>query len=172
MKSLRGHEIVESARKAKRSFGANCPKKFGGAAAIEILRAELKKEGVATSRRDVFVKGCLSEIDLIVPQKNAKPLLNLLYKPYEVRFALEVKKSGSFGRRGRQKIKMDFNALRKLGIKCAYLTFEDRKNYRWRPTQRAVGFPCFALAWHKNTDGPLERTGVDEGWEALVNFLR
>jgi len=160
-------------RKAKMVFGDNYPKKFGGAAAIEILRAELKKEGIKTSRRDVFVKGFHSEIDLIVPKKNAKkPFLNLLYEPDEVSVALEVKKSGSFGEQGRDKIRTDFGSLKKLGVKCAYVTFEDRENYRWRPTKKTVGHPCFALAWHKNTDEPLEPTKDDEGWEALVKFLR
>ena len=77
--SARGREIVERLRKAKSSFGDHYPKKFGGAAAIEILRAELSKEGILTSVRDVFVKGCSSEIDLLVPKKNATPWLALLY---------------------------------------------------------------------------------------------
>ena len=149
-------------------------KKFGGAAAVETLRAELKKEGIKTSRRDVFIKGFPSEIDLIVPRKKAKPcLLDLLYEPEKVSVALEVKKSGSFGKQGIVKIKNDFKGLRGLGVKCAYVTFEDRNNYRWRPTQdRLDGFRCFALAWHKKTDGPLEPTKKSEGWEALVKFLR
>jgi len=172
MNSTRGQKIVESVRKAKKCFGANYPKKFGGAAAIEILRAALKKEGIKTSIRDVFVKGFHSEIDLIVPQKKAKPLWHLLYKPDEVSVALEVKKIGSFGKQGRDKIRKDFRGLRKLGVKCAYVTFEDRENYRWRPTKETLGFPCFALAWHKLTDGPLEPTKDDEGWEAFVKFLR
>jgi hypothetical protein len=176
MNSARGRKIVESLRKAKKRFGASCPcpKKFGGAAAVETLRAELKKEGIKTSRRDVFIKGFPSEIDLIVPRKKAKPLLlDLLYEPEKVSVALEVKKSGSFGKQGIVKIKNDFKGLRRLGVKCAYVTFEDRKNYRWRPTRdRLDGFRCFALAWHKKTDGPLEPTENSEGWEALVKFLR
>jgi len=172
MNSARGREIVESLRKAKARFGDNYPKKFGGAAAIEILRAALREEGIMTSRRDVFVKGFPSEIDLIVPQKNTAPWLDLLYEPKDVSVALEVKKIGSFGEQGRDKIKRDFTGLKGLGVKCAYVTFEDRENYRWRPTKKTLGFPCFALAWHKFTDGPLETTKHDEGWEALVKFLR
>ncbi len=93
--SVRGHQIVESLRKAKQNFGDSYPKKFGGAAAIEILRVALNEEGIMTSRRDVFVKGFSSEIDLLVPRKDAAPWLELLYEPQEVVVAFEVKKTGS-----------------------------------------------------------------------------
>ncbi|MCG6535978.1 MAG: hypothetical protein L7F78_15060 [Syntrophales bacterium LBB04] len=170
--SVRGHQIVESLRKAKQDFGDPYPKKFGGAAAIEILRAAFSEEGIMTSRRDVFVKEFSSEIDLLVPRKDAAPWLELLYEPREVVVAIEVKKTGSYGERGRDKIKDDFARLDKLGVKCAYVTFEDRENYRWRPTEKFLGFRCFALAWHKITDGPLVPTKDGENWEALVSFLQ
>jgi hypothetical protein len=169
---VRGQEIVERLRKAKKDFGDFYPKKFGGAAAIEILRAELCEEGVLTSRRDVYVKGFSSEIDLLVPNKDAAPWLELLYEPREVAVALEVKKTGSYTEKGRDKIKDDFARLDKLGINCAYVTFEDRESYCWRPTQESLGFPCFALAWHKVSDGPLVPTKEGEDWEAFVSFLR
>ena len=159
-------------RQAKKDFGDGYPKKFGGAAAIEILRAALSEEGILTSRRDVFVKGFSSEIDLIVPNKNTAPWLELLYEPRDVIVALEVKKTGSYGEKGRDKIKDDFARLNKLEVKCAYVTFEDRENYKYRPTNEFLGFPCFALAWHKITDGPLVPTKNGEDWEAFVRFLR
>ena len=125
-------------RNAKARFGDNYPKKFGGAAAIEILRAASREEGIMTSRRDVFVKGFHSEIDLIVPQKNAAPWLDLLYEPQDVSVALEVKKIGSFGEQGRDKIKRDFAGLKGLGVKCAYVhskivrtTGGDQPKRRW-----------------------------------------
>jgi hypothetical protein len=170
--SKRGHEIVERLRKAKTDFGDCYPKKFGGAAATEILRVELCDEGILTSRRDVYVKGFSSEIDLLVPHKDAAPWLELLYQPREVAVALEVKKTGTFGEQSRDKIKNDFARLGQLGIKCAYVTFEERESYRWRPKQESLGFPCFALAWHKISDGPLVPTKEGEDWEAFVSFLR
>ena len=170
-KSVRGQEIVKNVRKAKEDFGPGYPKKFGGAATIEILRSALREEGIDTSRRDVFIRGIPLEIDLIVPAKNSTPWLNLLYDPKDVAVALEVKKLGAFGEQGRDKIRDDFACLRKAGVNCAYVTFEDRENYRWRPTKETVAFPCFALAWHKVINGPLEQTKDDENWEALVRFL-
>lgn len=169
--SARWQEIVKSVRKAKDDFGPEYPKKFGGAAAIEILRAALGEEGIDTSRRDVFIRGIPLEIDLIIPTKNATPWLELLYEPQDVVVAIEVKKLGAYGEQGRDKIRGDFVRLRKAGINCAYVTFEDRENYRWRPTKETLDAPCFALAWHKIIDGPLEPTKEEEGWEALVSFL-
>ena len=171
-RSVRGLEIVERMRKAKTDFGDCYPKKFGGAAAIEILRAELREEGILTSGRDVYVKGLSSEVDLLVPKKDAEPWLELLYEPREIAIALEVKKTGTYAESGRDKIKDDFARLDKLGVKCAYVTFEERESYRWRPTQESLGFPCFALAWHKVSDGPLIPTKEEEDWEAFVRFLR
>ena len=48
---MRGEESVLKARKAREEFGANCPKKFAGAAAIEILRAALSDEGIFLQTR-------------------------------------------------------------------------------------------------------------------------
>jgi hypothetical protein len=170
--SARGREIVECLRQSKIDFGDGYPKKFGGAAAIEVLRVELQVEGIPTSRRDVYVKGFSSEIDLLVPHSDASPWLELLYEPREVAVALEVKKTGSYGEKGREKIRDDFTGLAKLGVKCAYLTFEDRESYCYRPTTEWLGFPCFALAWHKDSDGPLLPVNEGEDWEAFVSFLR
>jgi hypothetical protein len=166
---MRGKDVVETARKVKKDFGPNCPKKFGGAASIEILRAALDEEGIGTSRRDVFIRGVPVELDLIVPRKDAKPWLELLFEPQQVAIALEVKKSGSFGEGTIDKIRADFAQLREVGVRSAYVTLEERGSYKWKATYENLGFPCFTLAWHKRTDGPLEPT---EDWERLIGFLR
>jgi hypothetical protein len=170
--SPRGHEIVERVRNARENFGGCYPKKFGGAAAIEILRDELNHEDVRTSIRDVYVRGYSSEIDLLIPKEGALPWLELLYDPQEVAVALEVKKFGSYGEQGLAKIKDYFSRLNNLGIRCAYITFEDRENYRWRPRVGNVNARCFALAWHRVTNGPLLPVQNGEDWEAFVRFLR
>ena len=56
--SVRAENIIERVRKAKSDFGECYPKKFGGAASVEILRDELGKESILTSRRDVYIKDC------------------------------------------------------------------------------------------------------------------
>jgi hypothetical protein len=166
---LRGEELVDKVRKAKKEFGPKCPKKFGGAAAIQILREALRGENIVASQRDVFVRDSPVEIDLIVPRAGERPSLDLLYEPNQVAVALEVKKSGVFGETALKKIRRDFAQLRKAGIHCAYVTFEDRKSYRWKATSKNLGAPCFTLAWHKDTDGPFKPTS---DWERLVKFLR
>jgi len=118
------------------------------------------------------VGGSSSEIDLLVLHKNASPWLDLLYDPREVAVALEVKKHGSYAMQGRDKIKADFARLGKLGVVCAYVTFEDRESDCYRPTEEFLGVPCFALAWHEGSNGPLLPTKDGEGWEALVSFLQ
>lgn len=166
---MRGEEIVEKARKAKKDFGAHCPKKFAGAVVVEILRAALNDEGILTSPRDVFVRGVPVEIDLIVPYKGEQPCLGLLYEPNHVAVALEVKKSGLFGEHALTTIRSNVAWLREAGIRCAYVTFEERQSYRWKATTENLGVPCFTLAWHEKTDGPLQPT---QDWEHLVAFLR
>lgn len=167
---MRGIEIVNKVRDAKRHFGPKCPKKFGGAAAVEILRDALAKEGFPTSRRDVFIRGIPIEVDVIIPLRGAKPVMGLLYEPEHVAVVLEVKKSGIFGEQALKAIRANFKRLRRAGIRsCAYVTFEDRFNYKWKGTCQNLGCDCFTLAWHRQTDGPLERTG---DWEKFVSFLR
>jgi hypothetical protein len=41
-----GKQIVERAGCAKQEFGDSCPKKYGSAATIEILRDALHEEGI------------------------------------------------------------------------------------------------------------------------------
>ena len=96
----------------------------------------------------------------------------MLYEPQNVAVALEVKKSGCYGKGGRKKVKKDFARLRELGVKCAYVTFEDRKSYCYRPTKKWLGFPCFALAWHKGSDNSVVPVKKGENWEAFVSYLR
>ena len=118
------------------------------------------------------IKEYSSEIDLLIPKKNSAPWLDLLYEPRQVAVALEVKKSGIYSKESRDKIKRDFDRLGKLGVQCAYFTFEEVENYCWKPTEEFLGFPCFTLAWHMKMGGPLLPTKEGEDWESFVIFLR
>ena len=168
----RGIQLVERLRKAKEDFGPNYPKKYGGAVAVEILRAELVKEGIPTSARDVFIRGYPCEVDILIPRLSATPQSALLYEPADVAVALEVKKTGSYAKAGLDKIKSDFSILKALGVPCAYVTFEDRETYLHRPNSERIGFPCYAFAWHKKNDGPLRQVSESEGWDALLKVVR
>src|ERR1035437_5440630 len=136
---------------------------------IELVKRVLAHEGIATSARDVFVRGIPLEIDLIVPRRGQEPTLGLLYEPQQVAAALEIKKSGTFGRQSLQTIRRNFKQLRKHKVKCAYLTLEERKTYRYKETRKNIGgFPCFTLAWHMGQDELTET----RHWENFLTFLR
>ncbi|MGA9779952.1 MAG: hypothetical protein ACLPRE_10955 [Limisphaerales bacterium] len=166
---MTGKMLVENARKAKRKLCAKCSK-FAGAATTEILRSALAREGITTSARDVFIRGVGLEIDLVITRKTVKPEMGLIYEPRDVALALEVKKSGSYGKEGLEKIKSDFKRLKRVGVECAYVSFEDRENYKWKPTEEKLGgFKCFTFAWHKDTDSSFAETGA---WERLVEYLK
>jgi hypothetical protein len=109
------------------------------------------------------------EIDLIVPRQRQRPRLGVLYEPEQVLAALEIKSLGAFGKDAVEKIRRDFNRLHDAGIRCAYVTLEEQKNYRWAISEERLGFRCFTLAWHKTTGGPFKTTGE---WTELVTFLR
>jgi len=168
---MTGEEIVRQARNASKGFQLKC-KKFSGAMAAELIKKVLADEGIATSSRDVFIRGIPLEIDLIVPHRGQEPSLGLLYEPQQVAAALEIKKMGSFGEETLQTIRKNFNQLRELKVSCAYVTLEERQSYRHKATQENLGgFPCFTLVWHKGRggDGPVEET---QDWDRLLAFLR
>ena len=165
---MTGEELVIEARNASKEFGVKCPK-FSGAVTTELVKRALAEEGMLTSARDVFVRGVPLEIDLIVPRRGQEPTLGLLYEPQQVAVALEIKKTGSFGEKTLEKVRKNFGELRKFKISCAYVTLEERKTYRWAASEQNLGFPCFTLAWHKVTHGPLEAT---EEWGGFLNFVR
>ena len=165
---MRSKEIVAKAREFKAGFGVKCSK-FAGAISVEILRASLADEAIATSCRDVFIRGIPVEIDLLVPRPGEVPSLALLYEPGQVAAALEVKNSGSFGDATLEKLRKDFGRFERAGIPCAYVTLEERQGYRWAASSERIGFPCFTLAWHKAAGGAFQ---VTADWNQLVEFLR
>jgi hypothetical protein len=142
--------------------------KFAGAVTAELMKTFLAAEGISTSARDVYIRGVPLEIDLIVPRRGQKPTFELVYEPKQVAAALEIKKSGSFGEPSLLTIKSNFNRLRALKVRCAYVAIEERETYRWRATRQNIGgFPCFTLCWHKGED--LIET---QDWTRLLAFLR
>ena len=164
---MAGQEIVEQVWDATERFG-KCGK-FGGAVTIEIIKQGLQEQGIRTSARDVFVNGVPIEIDLIIPRRGAKPTLGgLLYEPMEVAVALEIKKSGCYGRQSLTSIRHSFKQLAAKGVRCAYVTLEERKSYRYRATRENIGVPCFTLHWHQPESEDFKAT---KDWEKLLAFL-
>jgi hypothetical protein len=166
---MTGGEIAMQARNACKSFQAKCGK-FAGAVTAELMKKHLGNAGITTSARDVFIQGIPLEIDLIVPYPKEEPTQGLLYEPRQVAVALEIKKSGAFGKQTIEATKNNFKRLRDRNVACAYVTLEERRSFIYRVTKENIGgFPCFTLAWHKVTGGILEDT---QEWDGLVTFLR
>ncbi|MGA2116849.1 MAG: hypothetical protein ABSH56_19085 [Bryobacteraceae bacterium] len=160
-------QIIARAREMKEAFGAKCSK-FAGALSVELVRQALAEAGIATSARDVFVRGVPIEVDLIIPHRGQGPLLGGMYEPQQVAVALEVKNSGSFGEATILKVRSDFERLHMVGVAYAYLTLEERRGYRWAISSERIGCRCFTLGWHKAATGPFEATTE---WGQLLLFL-
>jgi|HubBroStandDraft_4_1064222.scaffolds.fasta_scaffold26582_6 hypothetical protein len=164
---MTGEEIVRQVRDASEGFQVTC-RKFAGAVTAELMKTFLADEGISTSARDVYIRGVPLEIDLIVPRRGRKPTFGLVYEPRQVAAALEIKKNGSFGEPTLSTIKSNFNRLRALNVKCAYVAIEERETYCWRATRKNIGgFPCFTLCWHKG-----ETLIETQDWARLLAFLR
>ena len=163
-----GEDIVRGVRRLKADFGTKCSK-FAGAACVEVLKAALANEGIRSSPRDVFIRGIPVELDLLVPREGEEPAFGLLYEPRQVAAVLEIKNSGCFSKEAFAKVGRDCERLRAANIPWAYVTLEERRGFPWAPSCDRLGSPCFTLAWHKKTGGPVELT---EDWEKLVDFLR
>lgn len=165
---MTGEEIVRQARDAGKGFQLKS-RKFAGAVTAELMKKVLADEGILTSARDVFIRGVPFEIDLIVPYRGEEPTLGLLYEPEQVAAALEIKKTGTFGEQALENIRKNFGQLRKLNVKCAYVSLEERQSYLYKATKEKLDAECFIFAWHKVTDGPLEET---PDWDRLLAFIR
>jgi hypothetical protein len=112
----------------------------------------------------------IPKIKLLSSESGQEPKLGLLYEPGQVAAALEVKKMGSFGEKTLETIRANFTKLRDLKVCCAYVTVEERDSYRHKATEENLGgFPCFTLAWHKVSDGPLQDK---QDWDRFLAFLR
>ncbi len=163
---MTGEEIVTKAWDACEAFG-KCGK-FAGAATVEIVREALADEGIATSMRDVFIKGLPVEWDIVIPLPSAKPSLNgLIYEPWHIACALEIKLSGLHGQEDVPRMAYNFERARLVGVPCAYVTLGERMSYRHKATPDNLKFPIFTITWH--TANTLTDTG---DWQKLLLFIR
>ena|ERR1700692_2722174 len=163
---MTGLEIVTGCVAACEAADCN---KFEGHLAVEVLKQALEDEGIATSVRDVFIKGLPVEWDLLVPRVGALPLFNgLLYEPTDAKVAIEVKLSGLCGTKAiaLSTIRGKFELAQAAGVRCVYVAFCDRQS--GCATDENLGFPCFNLTWsHKPK--PREDSG---DWPRLLKSLR
>jgi hypothetical protein len=165
---MTSEDVANRVWDATEDFGTKCGK-FGGAATVEVVRKSLAAEGIKTSVRNVFIDGVPVEIDLVIPRPGARSTLNgLLFKQQEAAVVLEIKKSGSYGRNSLRSVRDNFKLFGSKGIRCAYLTIEERQTYRYRATPKNLGVSSvYTLYWNLRSDAHFTTD-----WESLVRFLR
>lgn len=145
--------------------------KFEGALATETLSRALRLEGIATSRRDSFIRGWPIEWDLIVPRPKEKPALHgLLYEPGQVAAVLEVKLSGLVNRKNAlPALRQNFKLAKKAGVQVAYVAFADYG--KASAVEKELGYPCFKLCDVKGR-WPNSKYSDTGDFERLIAFLR
>ena len=163
--------IRNEVEEAETSFGIKS-NKFSGALMIEVLKSHLEKAGFSASNRDVFIKGVKSEIDLLVIRKDAIPQYDLIYNPNDVIAAFEVKRSGSYGEQEVYKIKNTFDRIREKNsnIFCCYITFKERKNYKYKITSEKLRYEAYTLFFYEKEGEGLKN---NEGeWDKFIEKLK
>jgi len=166
------HELLELVNAAKKNFGAKCSK-HSGAASVELIRHALKKHGIETSSRDVFIKNVPVEIDFLISKPGIVPEYGLLYQPNDVLVAFEIKNAGSFGQLTIENTKQCFSLIKASNPKilCAYVTIAERRSYKWAVHEENLGSPAYTLFWHSGSGLKLRHEPSGD-WQRLINDLR
>jgi hypothetical protein len=110
--------------------------KFVGAVTIELLRKEFEELDLNVSNRDVFVEGVPYELDLLITKKGTTAEANVVFDSKDVLAVLEVKFSGSYGKKNIDHVKAVFNSVTASNnsIKCFYLSISENSRYKYRAT--------------------------------------
>jgi hypothetical protein len=168
---MTAREVLEKVLRAMEEFEVKC-KKFSGAITTALIREALLEEGFNVSERDVFIDGIPIEIDLLIAQKDASPINRIRYDPKDVLVVLEIKSRGTFGENACRRISTNFNIIKqtKNNICCIYITLSERKNYKWRATEKEINAPVYTLFWHSGPENKLEYDPTGN-WEKLINDL-
>ena len=146
--------------------------KLTGALAIEVIRDRLLRSGVSVSARDVFIKGCSTEFDLLVVRPDATPIYGIVYDPRDVAAALEIKFSGVYSQAVPTALRQLFEGLTSLHphVHCIYVTVCEEPKFKYRMTSDLLGFPAFTLNWW--TDPKKTAANPGDQFHAIVDHLQ
>jgi len=169
-------EIAINRKKSLELFNTEA-RKFTGHLFAEIVKKGLEREGFRVSNRDVFIQNVKYEIDLLILKKEAKEYMDLIYSPDDVLFALELKANGSYGEGTINGVKRAFDDIKQLkkNVKCVYLTYTERMNYKHRVTKKKIGYDyeIFELFPREKGDLIEELTKVVNGnWQKFIDYLK
>ena len=169
---MKEKEILEKISRTTENFGIKC-KKFSGALTVELIREALFEEGFNVSERDVFINGIPIEIDLLIAQKGISPIKRIQYKPEDVLVVFEIKCRGTFGENSIKNIFNNFKIIKlnKKNIQCIYVTLSDRKNYKWKATEKNINAPVYTLFWHRGPENSMKFNPTGD-WKKLIKDLR
>lgn len=151
--------------------------KLVGALTVEVVRSKLAEKGFNLSHRNVFIEGVPYEIDLLVLKEkvpNNHIIYNIIYKPEDVKAVLEIKFRGVYGKTALEKIKKTFDSIDRK-IKCFYITVSENKNYKYRVTNKNLGYPVFELFTRTTTlERALKKRDMypTGDWDRLIKALR
>jgi hypothetical protein len=142
---------------------------------VELLIQAFNERHIPVSRPNVYMVGLPTEIDFVIPRKDAQPAFEILYKPKDILAVLEIKASGLFAKEAASKIGDTFRAVQSIepSIFCAYVTVSERFSYKHKATKEEVGFPVYTIAWHSGPDSnrKYDFTGdFDELQDLLANM--
>ena len=139
------------------------------ARAADLLKMRLEAEGLSVSPWRAFVDGIHSEFDLLVLRAQALPAAGLVYSLDDLVAILEVEGIAPFARRGPERVKARFDAVRALrgGLFCAYVLVAEEGMHYWKPTREFLGYPVYDLPRSGQRDPLLP---VDE-WRGLWGDL-
>ena len=169
---MKEEKILETVSRATEEFGIKC-KKFSGAITVELIRKALLEEGFNVSERDVYINGIPIEVDLLIAQKGISPLTRIQYRPEDILVVLEVKSRGTFGENSIKSISNNFKIIKQAqkNIHCIYITVSDRKNYKWKATEKNINAPAYTLFWHSGPENNLKFDSTGD-WKKLIRDLR
>jgi hypothetical protein len=129
--AINEREILDQVNKSWNNCGEKCSK-YVGALTAEVIRQALQNDGIPVSSRDVFIQGIPIEFDLIVPRHDAAcPTDGILYKPDEVIAVLEIKASGLFDYKSKNRIETCRDKVQELNpnVFFGYVTLSERKSF-------------------------------------------
>ena len=162
-------DVLRTVQEAEKDFGIHC-KKVSGTLTVETFMKAFSEHGVASSARDVFIRGLPVEIDLLIPRPGVGATTTVVYEPDDVLAAFEVKRRGCFGEKMLLKIQETFQRISVVNprIFCAYLALEERRGYKYAVTETNLGFPAYTLFWYTGSGSKQEDHHPTGDWNRLL----
>ena len=166
-------EIDEYLESSFDEYSSRFKTKIIGAVTNEIIRNNLKQEGILVSNRNVFISGLPTEWDLIVHRAGAVPEVGCVWTPKDVLAVIEIKYSGLYDHLAIQRLNNTFTILteKHSHIKPFYFTLMETASAQDKVTDETLGCCALTLHWWRMRKGKYVYS-IPNHWEVLLNNLR